>query len=419
MGTMGKNGLPARISGPAFFVALIFAIYACVASMPAPAAEMDDHGAARAALTDLEAAIGEIVTASNSYATERRVYYRTSQRAINALEGVHGREYIATDGNPGDSVGAIGHIDALLDRAETPAWAVALQGAEANMQAAVAHLLDANHAEDLDHFSLAASRALTYLEVARGRPTEYDALGGMEGALANTVLGVPQGMTVADGCAEPTTAPAYGTDRGWVAWVALPAGTGTWRLAENPGGGAVIVRPGMMVLPTAAAGLVAKGCAGRHAATVKPAAMPTKVAVGTEKSGAGLPEVPALYTRQQAEAGSQIFTAQCISCHGANLQGTSAPSVAGTDFIITAHKNGWTLANLRDIVVVNMPYKAPGTLSATAYADLLAFLLAANCYPAGTNPFPTSREPALTKIKLGPVPGAHHGENKLGVCTVP
>jgi polar amino acid transport system substrate-binding protein len=416
VGIVGGNGWwPARISGPASFIALAFVISWV---MPAPAAATDNHGAARAALTDLEAAIGEIVTVSNSYATDRRVYYRASQRAINALEGTRGREYVAADGNPGDAVGAIGHIDALLDRAETPVWAVALQGAEANMQAAVAHLLDANHANDLDRFSLAASRALTYLEVARGRPTEFGALGGMEGALANTVLGVPQGASVADGCAEPTAAPAYGVDGGWIAWVALPAGAGTWQLAENPGGRAVIMRPGMMVLPTAAAGLVAKSCAGRHAAA-RPADTPSKVAVGALKPGDGSSTVPAVYTKQQAEAGSQIFAAQCVACHGANLQGTAAPSVAGTDFITTAHKNGWTLANLRDIVFVNMPYKAPGTLSATAYADLLAFLLASNCYPAGTTPFPTSRDPAFTKIKLGLVPGTHQGENKLGVCPVP
>jgi polar amino acid transport system substrate-binding protein len=416
MGAVGRNGWwPARISGPAFFVVLAFVI---AWMTPAPAAGMDDHVAARAALTDLEAAIGEIVTVSNSYATDRHVYYRASQRAINALEGTHGPEYVAVDGNPGDAAGAIGHTEALLDRAGKPVWAVALQGAEANMQAAVAHLLDANHAHDLDSFSLAASRALTYLEVARGRPTEFGALGGMEGALANTVLGVPQGATVADGCAEPTAAPAYGVDGGWIAWVALPAGAGTWRLAENPGGGAVIMRSGMTVLPTAAASLVAKSCAGRHAAA-RPANAPAKVTVDAVKPGGGSPAARPLYTKQQAEAGSQIFAAQCVSCHGANLQGTSAPSVAGTDFITIAHKNGWSLANLRDIVVVNMPYKAPGTLSATAYADLLAFLLASNCYPSGTTPFPTTRDPALTKIALGPVPGEHQGENKLGVCPVP
>lgn len=416
MGVAVRNGWwPARISGPAFFFAL-----ACVISwvMPGPAAAMDDHGAARAALTDLEAAIGEIVTVSNSYATDRHVYYRASQRAINALEGTHGREYVAADGNPGDASGAVGHTDALLDRAETPVWAVALQGAEANMQAAVAHLLDANHAHDLDSFSLAASRALTYLEVARGRPTEFGALGGLEGALANTVLGVPQGATMVDGCAEPTTAPAYGVDGGWIAWVTLSAGAGTWRLAENPGGSAVIMRPGMTVLPTAAASLVAKNCAGRHAAAPT-ADAPTEISTNAVKPGGSSPAAPALYTKQQAEAGSQIFAAQCVSCHGANLQGTAAPSVAGTDFISTAHKNGWSLANLRDIVVVNMPYKAPGTLSATAYADLLAFLLASNCYPAGTTPFPTNRDPAFTKIELGLVPGEHQGENKLGVCPVP
>ena len=97
--------------------------------------------------------------------------------------------------------GAIGHIDALLDRKETPVWAAPLQGAEANMRAAVAYLQDSLKARELMDYELAASRALTYLEVARGRPTETGVLGGLEGALANTVLGVPAGATQADGCA--------------------------------------------------------------------------------------------------------------------------------------------------------------------------------------------------------------------------
>ena len=129
-------------------------------------------------------------------------------------------------------------------------------------------------------------------------------------------------------------------------------------------------------------------------------------------------KAPPLYTTAQAKAGAQIFAARCVGCHGANLQGTAAPSVAGSDFLDAAHRNGWTLAILRYLVVNNMPRNSPSSLSPTEYAEALAFLLASNCYPAGTVPFPTGDRPAFAAIRLGPVPGPHPDENDKGVCKV-
>ena len=226
----------------------------------------DDHAQALAALADVRAAIAELVQVDASYATDRNVYRRASQRAINALAGVHGEGYEAGAGSPGDTAGAIGHVDALLDRKENPVWADPLHGAEANMRAAVAHLHDSLKARELMDYEISASRALTYLEVALGRATDLGVLGGLEGALANTELGVPAGAARQDGCAAPTSAPSYGVHNGYLAWVAVPASDGTHSLAEDPGGVDIAVRNGIVKLDTAAAALVAKSCASHASA---------------------------------------------------------------------------------------------------------------------------------------------------------
>ena len=410
----GGSSRLARAIGPALFLLTAAGLSG---AGTAQAAAADDHEAARAALADLRAAVGEIVQVDRTYATDRVVYRQASQRAINALVGAHGAGYVADAGLPAgaDAEGAIGHVDRLLDRKEAPAWAEPLRGVEANLRAAVAHLEDSRKARELMDYAIATSRALTYLEVAQGRPTETGVLGGIEGALANTLLGVPAGATQADGCATPTAAPSYGTHAGYVAWVALPATPGTHALAESPGGTDLTVQDNMIVLHTAAAALVAKACTSHAQAAPAPVhAQQAAASAPPPAASSGAP--PALYTMAQAQAGAAIYAAKCVSCHGADLHGTAAPSVAGTDFLDTAKHNGWTLQIIRYLVVNNMPRNSPKSLSPNEYASVLAFLLASNCYPAGSTPFPTKDEPAFDKLVMGPVPGAHPGRNDLGVC---
>lgn len=414
-----EYSVPARIPGPAFFLAALCLLIVAGLSAPAQAASVSDHQAAIATLADLQAAIAQLVEADQSYATDRNVYHRASQRAINALEGEHGQHYVAAVGNPGDATGAIGHIDALLDRKDTPVWVPPLHGAEANMRAAVAHLLDANHSRELMDYAIATSRALTYLEVARGRPSETGVLGGIEGALATTVLGIPPGATQVDGCVGPSTAPAYGVHDGYIAWITVPATEGTHALAENAAATAIIVRNGMIALPTAAQPLVTKACE-RHTEAAPSSSAPKLATAAADPrpkpEPAAASQPPALYTLAQAKAGEAVFEAQCVACHGTNLQGTAAPSVAGTDFLTTAEKDQWSLAIIRYLVFTNMPKSAPGSLSPTQYTDVLAFLLASNCYPAGNTPLPQTAGPDEAKLILAPVPGPHPKENKFGVC---
>ncbi|HEX5325103.1 MAG TPA: cytochrome c, partial [Acetobacteraceae bacterium] len=202
---------------------------------------------------------------------------------------------------------------------------------------------------------------------------------------------------------------------GYIAWVTVPVGDGTHALAENPGGTDVTVQGGMIVLHTAAAPLVARKCGNDPAAPtplVKPAAQQTAPAPAAAA-------LPALYTVAQAQAGAQVYASKCASCHAPNLQGAAGPSVAGTDFLTTAKHNGWTLEIIRYLVFNMMPRNAAHSLSPDAYASVMAYLLASNCYPAGNKPFPTTDQPDFAKIQLGPVPGHPAGQNDKGVCTLP
>jgi polar amino acid transport system substrate-binding protein len=383
-----------------------------VVASSARAATTDDHQQAVGALTDVEAAITELVHADASYAVGPRVYHRAAQRAINALAGDGGDGYRADAGSPGDPSGAIGHIDALLDRSATPVWVAPLHSAEANVRAAVSYLHEALDADGFMEYATTTSRALTYLEVARGRPTETGALGGLEGALANTVLGVPAGARQQDACQAPSAAPAYGLHGDYLAWVTVPASGGTHALAEDPGATSLSLQGGMIVLHTVAAPIVARDC-GKTTTGDPPSAAPT-----LPITHVSLPAPPALYTKAQAAQGKQIFTTKCAACHGADLQGTAGPSVAGNDFLNTAQHNGWTLSIIRYIVFELMPRNSPASLSPNDDASVMAYLLASDCYPPGSKPFPASDQPTFATIKLGPVPGTHAGQNAKGVCPV-
>ncbi len=391
---------PVRIVGPALLLA------AAIAGNPRVAAssQLQDHHAALAALNDTRAAESELIQADASNSTDKELYHRASQRAINAIEGARGEHYKAGAGTPGDTQGAMGQVDALLDREGEAVWAAPLRSAEANLRVAVINLQDAGHARELMDYQVAVSRALLNLEMARGRPDQVGVFGGLEGVLATTVLGVPGDAQEADACAGPATAPAYGTHDGYLAWIAVPASSGDHQVPEPFGVSNISVANNFVVLHTAAASLVAKSCAGvRPAAQITQqganASPPTSTAPESEPSAAR----PKLYTEAQAQAGKQIFGSKCVSCHGANLQGVAAPAVAGNDFLQTAEQDEWTVGIIRYIVFNTMPKNEAKSLSPEQYADVMAYLLASNCYPAGNTPFPTGDQPDLRYNQAGAI----------------
>jgi mono/diheme cytochrome c family protein len=93
----------------------------------------------------------------------------------------------------------------------------------------------------------------------------------------------------------------------------------------------------------------------------------------------------ALYTQEQAARGASTFAATCSNCHGANLQGNNAKALVGDQFFRDFQQR--TVEYLLTFISKNMPNNAPGTLDATTYLDLTAFILSRNDVPAGTAPF--------------------------------
>ena len=97
-----------------------------------------------------------------------------------------------------------------------------------------------------------------------------------------------------------------------------------------------------------------------------------------------------VYTAEQATRGAEAYEKACASCHMSDLRGESfAPALNGDAFALR-WENG-KLTDLHKIVKATMPADSPGSLSPQAYADIVAFLLKANGYPAGQ---PLAEDPA-------------------------
>ena len=70
---------------------------------------------------------------------------------------------------------------------------------------------------------------------------------------------------------------------------------------------------------------------------------------------------------------------------------------------------------LRTIVTQKMPFNDPGSLNPKQYAEVMAYLLAANCYAAGGRPFPEHHSAALDGMQLPNPPAGGHADSH-GVC---
>ena len=105
-----------------------------------------------------------------------------------------------------------------------------------------------------------------------------------------------------------------------------------------------------------------------------------------------------IYTETQAVSGAATYKEVCASCHGNTLNGSgNIPPLAGKDF--TSNWNGMTLGDLFDKMQSSMPVDRPGQLSAQQNANLLAYILQFNKFPAGTNDLPATAD-ALKTIRF-------------------
>jgi mono/diheme cytochrome c family protein len=89
-----------------------------------------------------------------------------------------------------------------------------------------------------------------------------------------------------------------------------------------------------------------------------------------------------VYTEEQAKRGAEMYGKECASCHGATLVGGGgAAPLTGGAFL--SNWNGLTVGDLYERIRKTMPQGSLGKLTKQQDADVLAYLLSFNKFPAG------------------------------------
>jgi S-disulfanyl-L-cysteine oxidoreductase SoxD len=102
-----------------------------------------------------------------------------------------------------------------------------------------------------------------------------------------------------------------------------------------------------------------------------------------------------VYTDAQATRGQAVFAKQCVTCHGAKLEGAQGPALRGDGFL-----NTWSAQPLSELVnkIKNtMPDDAQGTLTAPQATDLVAHILKSGGFKPGAVEL-ASTEAVLSRI---------------------
>ncbi len=105
-----------------------------------------------------------------------------------------------------------------------------------------------------------------------------------------------------------------------------------------------------------------------------------------------------VYTEEQAVRGETTYEQECATCHLADLLGDGiAPALTGAAFDFR-----WSDLSVGDMFVAiraTMPQGAPASLSPNGYADIVAYMLKRNDFPAGDMELP-SEEADLNMITI-------------------
>ena len=109
-----------------------------------------------------------------------------------------------------------------------------------------------------------------------------------------------------------------------------------------------------------------------------------------------------VYTEEQAQRGRRVYARECTECHGEQLRGgETAPGLIGKEFV-----DFWsdtTVGELFELTRETMPEENPGELGDGTYADLVAYVLEANKFPAGDAEL-SSDVDQLSRIDISPEP---------------
>lgn len=108
---------------------------------------------------------------------------------------------------------------------------------------------------------------------------------------------------------------------------------------------------------------------------------------------AGAAQAPArstwnrVYSAAQAGRGGDLYLSACAQCHGPDMSGIdAAPPLVGGRF--AANWNGVALGDMVERIRISMPQNNPGSLSRAQVADVMAYMLQQNGFPAGEKELP-------------------------------
>jgi cytochrome c len=89
-----------------------------------------------------------------------------------------------------------------------------------------------------------------------------------------------------------------------------------------------------------------------------------------------------VYSSEQATRGKKLYIDSCSSCHKEGLQGADlAPALKGDDFVL--RWAGFSMQDMFNTISTTMPSDDPEKLSPQVNADIVAFILQVNKFPAG------------------------------------
>ncbi len=97
---------------------------------------------------------------------------------------------------------------------------------------------------------------------------------------------------------------------------------------------------------------------------------------------------PLQFTAAQAVGGGANYQRACASCHGAELEGMSAPALASETFSWL----GLAVGDFHGYIKELMPADAPGSLSDAQVSTIIAYIAQANGMAPGSVAMPTNPE---------------------------
>lgn len=130
------------------------------------------------------------------------------------------------------------------------------------------------------------------------------------------------------------------------------------------------------------------------------------VKISAEAAAPSVASAPS-FDRAQIAHGKSLYGSACAKCHGANLQGITAPALSGPAFAPVSGSH-LTIGGIYTYMSTNMPADRPGKLKDAEYADIMAYLLSENGYAAGKAKMTADvARASTTLLNAGPLGAGH------------